>query len=104
MVVSVPPVVGRDDEREAGGVAALRERQETGEGGIRREGRVEFTVSDAGDPVPGALVKIDGRTDTTNAEGVAAIRLGPYNRARRLTATATKAGYTRGKTTVRVRV
>lgn len=72
-------------------------------GSIEREGRVRFTVTDAGDPVPGATVTIDGHSDVTNAEGVASIRLGPYNRAQRLTAKATAPGYTRGKTTVRVR-
>lgn len=73
-------------------------------GSVRREGRVTFTVTDAGDPVEGVTVTIGGRDGVTNAAGEVSIRVGPYNRARRLTATATKAGYTRGKTTVRVRV
>ena len=72
-------------------------------GSFRREARVRFTVTDAGDPVAGATVKVDGKTKTTNASGVAQIRLGPYNRARRLTAKATAPGYKVGKTTVRVR-
>ena len=67
-----------------------------------RRATVEFTVTDAGDPVEGARVSVDGKSATTDAEGKAEIELGPYGSARRLTAKATKAGYRAA--TVRLRV
>jgi hypothetical protein len=54
---------------------------------------VHFVVRDAGDPVNGAKVKVDGKSDTTNAQGKAEIKLGPFARRRWLTATATAPGY-----------
>jgi hypothetical protein len=68
---------------------------------LRRGGRqnVRFTVSDAGDPVAGARVTAAGRSATTNAAGRATIELA----GRSTTATATKAGYVRAITRLRVR-
>jgi hypothetical protein len=50
---------------------------------------VRFVVTDAGDPVGGARVKLRGRSATTNSSGVATVTTtrGPG------TATATKRGY-----------
>ncbi|MDQ3953691.1 MAG: hypothetical protein M3279_12145 [Actinomycetota bacterium] len=67
-----------------------------------RRATVVFTVTDAGDPVEGARVKVDGKSATTDGEGRAEITLGPYGSGRRLTARATKAGY--GAASVRLRV
>ncbi len=67
-----------------------------------RRATVVFTVTDAGDPVEGARVKVDGKSATTDGEGRAEITLGPYGSARRLTARAAKAGY--GAASVRLRV
>lgn len=68
-----------------------------------RKATVEFTVTDAGDPVEGARVTAGGKSATTDADGEASITLGPYSSARRLTAKATRAGYGAATTTLRVR-
>ena len=63
-----------------------------------RGGRVVLcTVSDAGDPVRGATVRMGGRTLTTNARGKALADLpaGAYR------AAASKAGYTSASASVR---
>ncbi len=63
--------------------------------------RVRFIVDDAGDPVRGAKVAVGGKSDTTNAEGVATIVLGPYARDKKLVATVTHSGYVGDKVTIR---
>jgi hypothetical protein len=62
---------------------------------------VQFTVSDP-DPVKGAKVSAGGKSATTNAKGHATIDLGPTSK-KRFAATAKKAGYTSGATTVKVK-
>jgi hypothetical protein len=66
--------------------------------------RLRMVVTDAGRPVPGAVVHVGGHHATTNAEGVAVVRLGPAPRTRTLTLTASARGYTSGETTDRVKV
>ncbi|HEX2059026.1 MAG TPA: hypothetical protein VHI71_11750 [Actinomycetota bacterium] len=68
-----------------------------------RRATVVFTVTDAGDPVEGARVRVDGKSATTGPDGQAEIALGPYSSARRLTARATKAGYAAASARLRVR-
>lgn len=70
--------------------------QLTGRRGAART--IVFRVLDAGDPVPGATVKAGGRTLKTAANGTATLRAAP---ARRVKATASKAGYAAASTTVR---
>ena len=67
----------------------------------RRAGNVTFTVTDAGDPVAGAQVKIGGRTGMTNAAGKVTLRA-PSSKGR-AKATASKSGYNPGTTSIRVR-
>jgi hypothetical protein len=62
---------------------------------------VTLTVTDAGDPVSGATVRLGSRTGTTNAAG--RVTLAAPGSPGRVTATATKGTYNRGSTTVRVR-
>jgi hypothetical protein len=62
---------------------------------------VKFTVSDP-DPVKGAKVTAAGKSATTDAKGHATIDLGPTSK-KRFAATAKKAGYTSGDTTVKVK-
>jgi hypothetical protein len=68
-----------------------------------RKATVEFTVTDAGDPVPGARVTAGGKSAMTDDDGKASITLGPYSSARRLTAKATRTGYVPATVTLRVR-
>src|SRR5205807_334707 len=60
---------------------------------------VSFVVTDAGDPVAGATIKVGGRARQTNASGKASIDL-PRGRFR---AVATKPGYVRAAAPVRSR-
>ncbi|MBD0328940.1 MAG: hypothetical protein ICV64_02410 [Thermoleophilia bacterium] len=65
-------------------------------GSVVRRGRnviVTFRALDAGEPVRGVRVRAGGRSATTAANGTARITLGRTARPRRLTATATRAGY-----------
>jgi hypothetical protein len=68
---------------------------------VRRGGKVRFTVTDAGDAVAGAKVKVGSRTRTTNAAGKVTIKA-PGSRGR-FTVTAKKSPYNSGATKVRVR-
>ncbi|MDQ3914561.1 MAG: hypothetical protein M3323_04405 [Actinomycetota bacterium] len=68
-----------------------------------RRATVTFRVTDAGDPVPGAIVRVDGKSATTGEDGRAEIALGPYSSPRRLTAKATVDGYRAGAVRLRVR-
>ncbi len=68
---------------------------------VRRGGNVRFTVTDAGDAVPGAKVKFGSRTGMTNASGKVTIKA-PTSGGR-VKVTATKGAYNPGRTTVRVR-
>jgi hypothetical protein len=63
--------------------------------------KVKFTVSDP-DPVKGATVHAAGRSPTTDAKGHASITLGPTSKSS-IAVTVTKAGYTEGRTRVRVK-
>lgn len=65
----------------------------------RRAGKsIVFTVTDAGDPIAGATVKAGGRSLKTRANGRATLAKAPSGRVK---ASASKAGYTAGATTVR---
>ena len=63
--------------------------------------KVEFAVSDP-EPVKGAKVKAGGKTATTDSKGHATITLGP-SKAKSISATATKSGYTPGTDKVKVK-
>jgi hypothetical protein len=67
----------------------------------RQRTTVRFTVTDGGTPVPGAIVQVGGSQAKTNASGTASLKLGPYSRAKRLTATATRPGYASARITLR---
>ncbi len=68
---------------------------------VRRGGNVKVTVTDAGDPVSGATVKIGSRSGTTNAAGRVTLRApGSTGRA---SVTAKKGAYNPGRTSIRVR-
>lgn len=54
---------------------------------------IAITVTDAGDPVPGAIVKVDGKASTTNAAGKATFKLPASIKAGKYTVTATTAFY-----------
>ena len=62
---------------------------------------VKFTVTDP-DPVKGAKVSVAGKSATTNSSGHATIDLGP-TKAKKLTATAKKTGYTATATKIKVK-
>jgi hypothetical protein len=64
---------------------------------------VTFTVRDAGVPVPKALVKVAGKSERTNSNGVARIVVGPYSTTKRVPAVATKTGFVRHRIVLRVR-
>ena len=70
---------------------------------FRRQANVRFTVLDAGEPVSGVRVSAGGENGTTNAAGEVTLNIGPYGSGRRLTATASKDGYTQAKLRLRVR-
>jgi hypothetical protein len=61
--------------------------------------RARFEVTDAGDPVAGATVRVAGREATTNARGVAVIAVSAH----RHTATASKKAYVSATASVRGR-
>ena len=63
--------------------------------------KVTFKVTDAGEPVQGAKVTVDGKSATTDADGIAHIVLGPYARDQKLVAKATHNGYVAGRVTLR---
>jgi hypothetical protein len=62
---------------------------------------VKFTVSDP-DPVKGAKVSAGGKSATTDGGGHATINLGP-TKAKKITASAKKAGYTGGSIKIKVK-
>jgi hypothetical protein len=65
--------------------------------------QVIATVTDAGTPVPGAVVHAGSETATTNAHGKATFKLGPFTRPTRLVVRATRPGYVGSALTVTVR-
>jgi hypothetical protein len=65
-----------------------------------RTRKVSFRVTDAGDPVAGARVRVRGRSGMTNARG--RVMLDLVGRGRSLSARATKGGYTEAALTLRV--
>jgi len=69
----------------------------------RKKSTVTLTVTDAGDPVAGAKVKLGKASGTTNGAGKAKLKVGPFASRTSLAASATKAGYVAGATTVAVR-
>jgi hypothetical protein len=70
---------------------------------VRRGGTVTFTVTDVGDPVPGATVTFLGKTATTSARGIARIRVPRHTARGKYKARASKSGYTTATFKVRVR-
>ena len=64
---------------------------------------VQFKVTDAGDPVKGAKVKVGGKSGKTGAGGTVKIKLGKFKKAGHLTAFATLDGYAQGKTGVKIK-
>jgi len=63
---------------------------------------VTFRKKDAGDPLANSRIAVAGESCTTNAQGVCSIRLGPYERRRRLRAKATHTDYVPAKRKLRV--
>lgn len=63
---------------------------------------VTFTVTDVGDPVPGATVKFLGKTVTTNSSGVAQVTVPKGTPTGSYVATASKTGYTSATFTIKV--
>src|SRR5579884_73019 len=59
----------------------------------RQRATIHFRVTDGGTPVSGAIVRAGGEQATTNSNGNASLKLGPYSWRKRVTATATRSGY-----------
>ena len=68
---------------------------------LRRQVVVTLRTLDAGEPVAGARVRFAGRSAVTGASGTARFLLPRTSRARRITATATRAGYVGARLSVR---
>jgi hypothetical protein len=66
-------------------------------------GKVKFTVTDAGKAIPGATVKFRGGTRTTNASGKAKFTIPPGAKGGKKKATATKSGYSKASTKVKIK-
>lgn len=66
------------------------------------KGRVTIVVSDAGDPVSGARVRLRGRSTTTDADGEAVFRISKRVRSKTYEATVTKGGYRQAVAKVKV--
>ena len=66
--------------------------------------KVQFKVTDAGDPVQGAKVKCAGKSGKTGAGGTVKLKLGKFSKKKTgvLTAIATRDGYALGKTGVKL--
>jgi len=67
-----------------------------------RRTTVKFTVKDTGSPVANAQVKVAGKSDRTNGQGIAKITFGAGTRPGKYKATATKSGFYRGAVVLRV--
>ena len=65
--------------------------------------KVTFTVTDAGQPVTGALVQAAGAHGSTNAKGKVTLKLGPFKHKKSLTARAADNGYVRATLKLTVR-
>jgi hypothetical protein len=75
-------------------------------GKIKRSSKTEvtFKVTDAGDPVKGAKVKVGGKSGKTGSNGTVGIKLGPFGKKTKfLIAQATLDGYAYGQTGVKVK-
>jgi hypothetical protein len=66
-------------------------------------GSFTFSVSDAGDPVPGATISVGGKALTTDAQGRATYAVAKGAKPGSLTATASKSGYTAASLRVTVK-
>ena len=66
-------------------------------------GNVTFTVTDAGDPVSGATISVAGKSLTTDANGRATYAVAKGAKPGALTATATKADYTKASARVTIK-
>ena len=69
----------------------------------KKKQKVAFTVTDAGDAVAGALVKVGARHCTTKASGKCVIAFPKSTKKGRLVVLASKTGYANAKSTLRVR-
>jgi hypothetical protein len=67
---------------------------------FRGRERIRFQVTDVVTPVAGAVVRAGGRSARTNADGMASIVLGPYERRQSVPITASKDGYTPGRSSI----
>ena len=63
--------------------------------------KITFVVTDAGVAVPGAQVRADGRSCTTNASGKCTLTITAGDKQRSITAVATKSGFTRDGLTLK---
>lgn len=66
--------------------------------------KVTVTVTDAGDPVAGAKVKLGGRSATTGATGKVRLKLGPFSATKRLTAKVTDPLYRSASAKLKIKV
>jgi hypothetical protein len=64
--------------------------------------KVTFTVTDSGDPVAGAKVKVAGKTATTGKNGKVTITFAKGAKPGTYTATASSANYFNGTTTLKI--
>ena len=70
---------------------------------FRGEQVVEFKTKDAGAPLANSRVTIAGKSCETNSQGLCSIRLGPYEKRKRLKAKATHENYKTAKRVLRAR-
>jgi hypothetical protein len=71
--------------------------------GTRHALRVEFTVSDAGQPVAGARVSVGSLHGLTNSSGQVTLALGPFQHRGHVTARATDSAYSGAQITLKIR-
>lgn len=73
---------------------------------VRRGGTaiIRATVTDAGDPVRGVLVRLAGHTAKTNRRGVATVKLRSQRKTRKYTLTASLRGYARSVAKPKVKI
>lgn len=79
---------------------ALRTLSVTAPSQVAKGGTITVKVTDAGQPVPGAKVKVTGDSATTDSSGTATLRAPARSRA--YTVTAQRSGFNKGSTRIKV--
>ena len=70
----------------------------------KKKTTAKFRVLDAGAPVAGAKVKVAGEKGTTGDDGRVKIEIGPFaKKKKKVTARASKAGYTSAKRKIKIK-